>query len=381
MSGRLHGPHRVVGGHRCRRGRRILHRPGPRRRLRPPRARSPADARRVPAPLHRRPHAVRRAPAALVRALRAARPRRVVDRIPLALGVPVGGDAAPGAGPHLQRGDHAALDRRLLQLRLPARPRLRRPTTARRRRLRAGTGRVLGGLLLRRSPRRRAGLAVAGPDVAALEAFVLDFPPAMRVLVVEDETDLGEVFRDFLSELGPQPVLVRSAEAALGKLQTDRPDAIILDIHLPGMSGLDFLQLRPVRESGLPIVAVSGGATERPARECLRLRALDFVGKPVPLERLHDVLIFLEPHAIDRTREESTRRAERRQSPRTRIEVPVTLREYRGASWSGRCVELSATGMKVKTEATLSAGLAIKCLFTDRKSTRLNSSHVAISYA
>ena len=36
---------------------------------------------------------------------------------------------------------------------------------------------------------------------------------AMRVLVVEDETDLGEVFRDFLSELGHQPVLVRSAEA------------------------------------------------------------------------------------------------------------------------------------------------------------------------
>src|SRR5438093_848646 len=291
------------------------------------------------------------------------RARRVVDRIPLALGVPVGGDAAPGAGPHLQRGDHAALDRRLLQLRLPARPRLRRPTTARRRRLRAGTGRVLGGLLLRRSPRRRAGLAVAGPDVAALEAFVLDFPPAMRVLVVEDETDLGEVFRDFLSELGHQPVLVRSAEAALGKLQTDRPDAIILDIHLPGMSGLDFLQLRPVRESGLPIVAVSGVATESQARECLRLGALDFVGKPVLLERLHDVLIFLEPHAISRTREESARRADRRQSPRARLEMPVTLREYRGASWSGTCVELSMTGMKVKTDATLSSGVAVRCAF------------------
>jgi len=41
----------------------------------------------------------------------------------------------------------------------------------------------------------------------------------------------------------------------------------------------------------------------------------------VPLERLQDVLIFLEPHAIDRTREEAARRAERRQSPRTRIEV------------------------------------------------------------
>jgi CheY-like chemotaxis protein len=186
----------------------------------------------------------------------------------------------------------------------------------------------------------------------------------MRVLVVEDEPDLGEVFRDFLNELGHHPVLVRSAEAALGKLSSERPDAIILDIQLPGMSGLDFMQLRPVREAGLPIVAVSGVATESQARECLRLGALDFVGKPVPLDRLQDVLMFLEPHAIQHTPEEQARRMERRQSARARVELPVTLHEYRGASWSGTCDELSVTGMKVKTEAQLSTGVAIKCSFT-----------------
>ena len=134
----------------------------------------------------------------------------------------------------------------------------------------------------------------------------------MRVLVVEDEHDLSEVFRDFLTELGHQAVVVRSAEAALGKLQTERPDAIILDIHLPGMSGLDFMQLRPIRESGLPIVAVSGIVTESQARECLRLGALDFVGKPVPLDRLQDVLTYLEPHAIHRSRDLAQARVERR---------------------------------------------------------------------
>ena len=83
----------------------------------------------------------------------------------------------------------------------------------------------------------------------------------MRVLVVEDEADVAQVFREYLTELGHEPTLVRSAEAALGKLQSDRPDAILLDIHLPGMSGLDFLQLRPIREAGVPIVAMSGIAT------------------------------------------------------------------------------------------------------------------------
>ena len=186
---------------------------------------------------------------------------------------------------------------------------------------------------------------------------------AMRVLVVEDEEVLSEVFRDFLTELGHQAVLVRSAEAALGQLQTERPDAIILDIHLPGMSGLDFLQLRPIRESGLPIVAVSGIVTESQARECLRLGALDFVGKPVPLERLQDVLTYLEPHALHRTREAAADRVERRQASRAPVNIPVSLREYRGSGWDGTCVEMSLTGMKVRTAASLAIGTAVKCGF------------------
>ena len=187
---------------------------------------------------------------------------------------------------------------------------------------------------------------------------------AMRVLVVEDEEVLSEVFRDFLTELGHQPVMVRSAEAALGTLQTERPDAIILDIHLPGMSGLDFMQLRPIRESGLPIVAVSGIVTESQARECLRLGALDFVGKPVPLERLQDVLTYLEPHALHRTREAAAQRVDRRQAPRVSTSLPVVLREYRGSVWDGTCIEISVGGMKVRTDAALAAGSAVKCGFT-----------------
>ena len=185
----------------------------------------------------------------------------------------------------------------------------------------------------------------------------------MRVLVVEDEGSLGEVFRDFLAEMGHDPIVVRSAEAALGSLERQRPDAIILDINLPGMSGLDFLQLRPVREAALPIVAISGVATEGQARECLRLGALDFVGKPVPLDRLNEVLTFLEPHALTRRRVESGQH-ERRRGPRAQIGFPVRIVEYKGTAWDGVCTELSSTGMKVRSGATLAEGSAVKLLFT-----------------
>src|SRR5438093_10640976 len=101
----------------------------------------------------------------------------------------------------------------------------------------------------------------------------------MRVLVVEDQIDLGDVFRDFLLELGHQPVVVHTAEAALAKLASDRPDAILLDVQLPGMSGLDFLQLRPVRALGVPIVAASGAHYHTQALASPILAAADLMGK------------------------------------------------------------------------------------------------------
>jgi CheY-like chemotaxis protein len=186
----------------------------------------------------------------------------------------------------------------------------------------------------------------------------------MRILVVEDEPDVSSVFRDYLRELGHEAVLVRTAEAALGKLQTQRPDAIILDLRLPGLSGLDFLQLRPVRESGLPIVAVSGVATESQARECLRLGAFDFVGKPVAFERLGDVLAYVEPLALDHRLAVQGQATERRHSPRVRVTFPVRMAAYDGREWDGWALDLSPQGIRVRSDAPLDRGVAVKLTFT-----------------
>ena len=185
----------------------------------------------------------------------------------------------------------------------------------------------------------------------------------MRVLVVEDETDVADVFLDYLTELGHEPTIVRSAEAALGKMQTDRPDAILLDIHLPGMSGLDFLQLRRIREAGVPIVAVSGVATESQARECLKLGALDFVGKPVAFDRLSAVLQCLEPQALEQ-RLGTISRSDRRRDRRVPLTVPVYVTEYGSAAWHATSVDVSAHAMKVKPRDPVQPGHAVRLTFT-----------------
>ena len=187
----------------------------------------------------------------------------------------------------------------------------------------------------------------------------------MRVLVVEDEQDVGDVFLDYLLELGHQPLLVRTAEAALGKLVTERPDAIIVDVNLPGMSGIEFLQLRPIRESGVPIVAVSGVATESQARECLRLGAVDFVGKPLPFARLQEVLMYLEPHALDRklTNGDDARQ-DRRHNARAPLTVPVRVVEYGGAEWQATSIDVSVGGIRVSGRASTRSGSAARLSFT-----------------
>jgi CheY-like chemotaxis protein len=175
--------------------------------------------------------------------------------------------------------------------------------------------------------------------------------PRLRVLIVEDEQAIRDVFGEFVAGLGHEPIAAATAEDALEKLASERPDVILLDVRLPGMSGLDFLDHPAVRESGVPVVAVSGVATEAQARECLKRGALDFIRKPVSLERLGAVLAYAHGH-------------DRRLAPRVPVELPVRLVTEKGVPWDGTCVELSATGMRVMTRADLKPGRAVKVRLT-----------------
>src|SRR5438309_10224951 len=177
----------------------------------------------------------------------------------------------------------------------------------------------------------------------------------MRVLVVDDDPALCEVFGEFLHEIGHQPVIAYSAETALDTIKSTRPDAVLLDVCLPGMSGLDFLKLDAVRDMGVPIVVISGRATETQAQECLRAGAFDFIGKPVALRRLQEALACFEsqPETPGRSVEPTT---DRRRAPRAILALPVRVREQNGAEWESQSVNLSASGIKVQANGSSHSG-------------------------
>ena len=121
----------------------------------------------------------------------------------------------------------------------------------------------------------------------------------LKVLIVEDDRPVAEVFSDFLRSQGHETLLAESAEAGLEILDRFHPDAMILDLYLPGMSGVEFLRLLRDRRPALPSIVISGIASEEEAGQCLRLGALDVLRKPVSLERLEATLDVLQVQAFD----------------------------------------------------------------------------------
>jgi CheY-like chemotaxis protein len=180
----------------------------------------------------------------------------------------------------------------------------------------------------------------------------------LRILIVEDERELGRVLADYLAEIGHSPEVVGSAEAAVQRLGHEPPDAVVLDVELPGMTGLEFLDLQAVRDSAVPIVVVSGYATEDQARDCLRLGALEFLAKPVPLEILGTVIGHVA--AIGRSLGSTGSSAERRGAARLAVTLPLRATTEGGEVAAGAAIEISATGVRARVDRALRPGTAAR---------------------
>src|SRR2546427_1594906 len=192
------------------------------------------------------------------------------------------------------------------------------------------------------------GMPIAGTGVAPTGH-------PMRVLVIDDDHAVCEVFGEFLHEIGHEPLIRHNAETALDTLRAERPDAVLLDMCLPGMSGLDFLKHDMVRDLRVPILVISGRATESQAQECLRAGAFDFIGKPVALRRLQEALACFEPQPETPGRSVDLP-SDRRRAPRAILALPVRVHEQNGAAWESKSVNLSASGIKVQANGSRHSG-------------------------
>ena len=110
-----------------------------------------------------------------------------------------------------------------------------------------------------------------------------------RVLVVDDETFILDTAAEVLETAGYEIVAAAHGEEALSRIEREPFDAIVTDLVMPGMDGIELI--RTVRAQGrdVPIVATSGMAGEK-ARDALEAGADAFVAKPYTADQLRSAV-------------------------------------------------------------------------------------------
>ncbi len=118
-----------------------------------------------------------------------------------------------------------------------------------------------------------------------------------KILIIEDEKILAEMYKDKFIQAGFEITLVYSSEEALKVLQKEKPDLILLDILLPRINGIGFLtRIKQNPElSSIPVIAFSNYDDAETKGEAFRLGVKDYLIKTsyTPQEIIDKVKSYL----------------------------------------------------------------------------------------
>jgi two-component system response regulator PilR (NtrC family) len=109
---------------------------------------------------------------------------------------------------------------------------------------------------------------------------------SLRVMIVDDEEVLRDVLEVVLRREGFEVVLAESGEQALNMLDHEEVDLIILDVMLPGISGIDTLRAIRISNPTLPVVVITAFSSIDGAIEAMKFGAFHYIPKPFKNEEV-----------------------------------------------------------------------------------------------
>ena len=112
----------------------------------------------------------------------------------------------------------------------------------------------------------------------------------MKLLLIEDDEHVAQVLADAFTSQGHATVIRYTGEDGLAYLTRERPDAVVLDVRLPRLNGVEVL--RQIRETDptLPVIIMTGLATQGEIAEIRRLGVTEIIEKPEVLRHFSEAL-------------------------------------------------------------------------------------------
>jgi DNA-binding NtrC family response regulator len=123
------------------------------------------------------------------------------------------------------------------------------------------------------------------------------------ILIVEDEAKMRRLLELNLGEEGYGVHAASDAEAGLNLMRQEKVDLVLTDLKLPGMDGLEFLQMLKRTNATIPVVVMTAYGTVETAVEAMKAGAADYVLKPFSLEEIQ--LVIRKELDVHRLREEN----------------------------------------------------------------------------
>ncbi len=132
-----------------------------------------------------------------------------------------------------------------------------------------------------------------------------------NVLVVDDEEQFLKVFSQRLQGRGLKVETATSGEEAINKTKGKEFDAIILDLIMPGMSGIETLKRIKKENPDIQIIMLTGHGTVEKSVEAMKMGAVDFIEKPADMSKVlqkiseakHKRVVLIEKKSQERIKE------------------------------------------------------------------------------
>ena len=111
-----------------------------------------------------------------------------------------------------------------------------------------------------------------------------------KVLLVDDEEEFISALSERMETRGIKVDTAASGKEALKRVEGGTYDAIILDLQMPEMDGIETLKLLQAKNPDLQIILLSGYATLEKGIEAVKLGAIDFLEKPADIHKLMEII-------------------------------------------------------------------------------------------
>ncbi len=109
---------------------------------------------------------------------------------------------------------------------------------------------------------------------------------AEKVLLIDDEVEFLENLSERMRVRGMEVSTAQTTDDAVSAVEEGEFDAIVLDLQMPGMNGIEMLKVIKARRPDMQVILLTGQATLEAGIEAMKLGAMDFMEKPADIDSL-----------------------------------------------------------------------------------------------